>query len=92
MLLCYLIRFFIISSGLVLVGTFPAAADSYSFDTEHSHLVFTYNHLALSTQHARFAGFERSVVFDAENLANSSVEDSIDPAGVVGALEILRID
>ena len=74
---------FLVAGGLALAGILPAtAADRYSFDTEHSHLVFTYNHLGLSTQHARFAGFEGSVVFDSENPANSSVEITIDPASV----------
>ena len=75
--------FIVLAGGLALAGVLPAAAaDRYNFDTEHSQLVLTYNHLGLPTQHARFASFEGSVVFDADDPANSSVEVTIESASV----------
>ncbi len=58
------------------------AADSYSFDTDHSHVMFTYNHLGLSTQHARFTGYEGTVVFDQEDITKSSIDVTIDATSV----------
>lgn len=88
-----IVKFSVLAVGLALAGGLPAAAaDRYSFDTGHSQLVFTYNHLGLSTQHARFADFDGTVVFDPENPANSSVEVTIDPASVRTVTSLLDDD
>ena len=88
-----ILKFIVLFGGLALAGVPPAtAADRYSFDTGHSQLLFTYNHLGLSTQHARFADFEGTVVFDQENPANSSVEVTIDPASVRTVASLLDDD
>lgn len=77
-----LLNFFALSLLALGLALPASAADRYSFDTGHSQLLFTYNHLGLSTQHARFVGFEGSVAFDPENPADSSVEVTIDLASV----------
>jgi len=59
------------------------AADAYTFDKGHSRIVFTWNHLGMSNQSARFASFDGDIAFDAEKAENSKVSVTIDPASVV---------
>jgi polyisoprenoid-binding protein YceI len=69
---------------LLLASTsIASAADAYTFDKGHSRIVFTWNHLGMSNQSARFAGFDGDIAFDAEKAENSKVSVTIDPASVV---------
>jgi polyisoprenoid-binding protein YceI len=71
--------------ALAASATFSSAfaADAYTFDKSHSRIVFTWNHLGMSNQSARFASFDGDIVFDAEKAENSKVSVTIDPASVV---------
>lgn len=51
-----------------------AAPQAYTFDTSHSQVVFTYEHLGFSTTTGMFSGIEGTIEFDAEAPASSSVK------------------
>ena len=53
-----------------------AAPESYTLDSSHSQIVFSYNHLGFSTGYGMFSGFTGDISFDAEDPAASSVEVS----------------
>ncbi|RJL16419.1 YceI family protein [Paracoccus siganidrum] len=57
-------------------GAALAEPQAYVFDTSHSQIVFTYDHLGFSTTTGMFSGIEGNISFDAEDPANSSVEAS----------------
>lgn len=59
---------------LLLPATDLAAADSYSFDRDHTKILFVYNHLGMSNQYGRIMDYDGTVVFDEENPENSKVE------------------
>lgn len=50
-----------------------ATSESYTLDSSHSQIVFSYNHLGYSTTYGMFSGFEGEINFDQENPAASSV-------------------
>lgn len=58
----------------------PAIAEgisgTYTFDPEHSHIVFKYNHMGFSTSHGLITGVTGKVTLDEANKANSTVEAS----------------
>lgn len=58
------------------------AADAYTFDKSHSRIVFTWNHVGMSNQSARFLSFDGDILFDADKAENSKVSVTIDPASV----------
>lgn len=64
---------------LAAVTTTPALADAelYRLDASHSQIVFSWNHLGLSTTYGMFSGFEGEIMFDADDPANSSVSVSM---------------
>jgi polyisoprenoid-binding protein YceI len=73
--------------GLTLVGigiATGAAAEprNYSFDMAHSRIFFDVDHRGFSTMLGRFATFDGTFRFDAENPAASSLDVTIDPASV----------
>lgn len=69
-----------------LMGTVSAfAADKYSFDKKHTEIRFNWNHLGISTQSARFMGFDGTFMIDQENPNNSSVEVSFDSNSIKSA-------
>lgn len=51
-----------------------AAPVEYDFDTSHSQIVFSYDHLGFSTTTGMFSGITGTIMFDAEDPAASSVE------------------
>ncbi|MCE0504576.1 MULTISPECIES: YceI family protein [unclassified Roseivivax] len=51
-----------------------AAPEEWTLDPSHSQVVFNYNHLGFSTTYGMFSGFDGTIMFDAEDPANSSVE------------------
>lgn len=54
-----------------------AAAERYALDASHSQVLFSYNHLGMSTTWNMFSGFEGEIMFDQEDPASSSVSVSI---------------
>ena len=59
-----------------------AAAEQYSFDKDHSNILFSINHLGLSDFRGQFNRFDGKVVLDQENAANSSVSVTIQAASI----------
>lgn len=62
------------------VGAF--AADKYNIDPPHSSVGFKVKHLVVSTTSGRFNEFEGHIMFDENNISNSSVEFTIDAASI----------
>ncbi|WP_408634416.1 YceI family protein [Paracoccus onubensis] len=62
---------FALAAGAVL-----AEPQSYVFDTSHSQIVFTYEHLGFSTTTGMFSGIEGTIRFATEEPENSSVQAS----------------
>lgn len=66
-------------AALVLAGaasTAAASPEAYVLDASHSQIVFTYNHMGLSTTTTVFSGFDGELNLDQKSPANSSVEVS----------------
>ena len=58
--------------------TLPAyAAETFTFDPGHSQVVFSWNHLGLSEQSGKFAGFGGEVTLDEAAIENSTVRVEI---------------
>lgn len=69
---------FVFAAGAAL-----AEPQAFVFDTTHSQVVFTYDHLGFSTTTGMLSGIEGTISFDAEEPANSSVEASFPIASLV---------
>ena len=69
----------IVLAGLIAATPLAAAAasETYTLDSGHSQIVFSYNHLGYSTTWGMFSGFEGEIMFDQEDPANSSVSVSM---------------
>ncbi|QYK40230.1 MAG: polyisoprenoid-binding protein [Paracoccaceae bacterium] len=50
-----------------------AAPETYTIDSSHAQIVFSYNHLGYSTGYGMFGGFGGEIAFDAADPAASSV-------------------
>ncbi len=65
--------------ALGLMGSTSAfAAETYSFDKGHTEIRFSWDHVGMSTQSARFLDFDGTFVIDKEDPAKSSVDVSFD--------------
>jgi len=71
-------------SNLVATSCFAAclalpayAAETFTFDPGHSQVVFSWNHLGLSEQSGKFAGFGGEVTLDEAAIENSTVRVEI---------------
>lgn len=53
-----------------------ASTQTYTLDSSHSQVVFSYDHLGFSTTYGMFSGFEGEIAFDQEDPAASSVSVS----------------
>ena len=69
--------------------TVLGAAQSYTFDKNHSHLQFGIQHLGISTFLGQFQSFDGSVVYDPDDPTKSSVEVTIDIASIDTDVEAL---
>ncbi len=68
---------------LVAPGTDALAEpQEYQFDKGHTQIRISWNHLGLSEQSALFRAYEGSVIFDQEDVSNSAVNVTIDPASI----------
>ncbi len=59
-----------------------AEPHTYEFDKSHTQIRITWNHVGLSEQSAYFRDYQGTIVFDQEDISNSAVEVTIDPASV----------
>mgnify|MGYP003574431898 FL=1 len=73
-----------IASAFVLFAFVSAApaADKYAVDPSHSSVVFAVKHMVISNVLGSFDKFDAVIMYDPENIENSSVEVSIDVASV----------
>jgi len=64
----------LLTTAALMAFAAPAiAADTYTLDSSHSQIIFSYDHLGFSTTYGMFSGFAGEISFDAENPAASSV-------------------
>ena len=68
---------FVLAAAIAASSTAAFAADTYTLDSSHSQIIFSYNHLGFSTTYGMFSGFEGELKLDADNPANSSVSVSM---------------
>ncbi len=59
-----------------------AEAQTYQFDKGHTQIRISWNHVGLSEQSALFREYSGNVTFDQQDVTNSSVNVTIDPASV----------
>lgn len=71
----------------VFASTSSFAADKYEFDSSHSQVVFSYNHLGFSTTYGMFSGFTGSAMLDADDVTKSSVQVEIKTADLITGWE-----
>ncbi len=64
-----------------------AEPQTYQFDKNHTQIRISWNHLGLSEQSLLFREYSGTVTFDEEDVSNSSVEVTIDPASVDSGIE-----
>lgn len=82
-----------LASAIALAGISPALAQDsvpagvYNFDSDHSTIAFTYDHLGFSTSHGLVRGVTGAINLDSENPANSSVEASFPLANLISVAE-----
>jgi len=55
-----------------------AQAQTFAFDPTHTKIMFAYSHLGMSQQYGRFDGFDGEITFNAEKMAESKVNVTID--------------
>lgn len=59
-----------------------AAAEKYTFDKAHTQIIFFVNHLGFSMSEGEFLDYDGHFMFDRENVANSSVDVTIQTASI----------
>lgn len=64
------------AAALALCAAPALASESYTLDSSHSQIVFSYDHLGFSTTYGMFSGFEGQIQFNAEDPAASAVNVS----------------
>ncbi|MGL6290653.1 MAG: YceI family protein [Silanimonas sp.] len=73
----------VLAAALSLGLAAPAfAADAFKFDAGHTYIGFEINHLGFSQTFGEFTQYDGTLTLDRENLANSSIEVSIDTASI----------
>ncbi|NIV92215.1 hypothetical protein GWN42_05275, partial [candidate division KSB1 bacterium] len=70
-----------IISGL-LIASFAFAGDKYKIDTAHSFVGFSVKHLVISNVKGKFNDFSGKIMFDEEDITNSSVDVTIKTASI----------
>lgn len=71
-----------IASIVVLTSAAAKAADTYSFDKSHTHILFYVSHFGFSTTQGEFLDFDGTLLLDPEDPANSTVSVTIDAASI----------
>lgn len=73
-----------LTAGFALAATAAMAEpQTYQFDTSHSQIMFSYDHLGFSTTMGMFGDITGTIVFDAEDPAASSVEATFPVASLM---------
>ncbi|MFO1139495.1 MAG: YceI family protein [Paracoccus sp. (in: a-proteobacteria)] len=84
----------VLAPAAALVALFGATAAmaapaTYTFDPDHSQVVFQYSHMGFSTSTGIINGVTGTLVLDQESLANSTVVATIPLAGLRSIAEVL---
>ncbi len=66
----------LLATALSTAATMSFAADTYTLDSSHSQILFSYEHLGFSTTYGMYSGFEGEISFDQEDPAQSTVSVS----------------
>ncbi len=77
---------FILTTAAVAALFLPSQAfaqiENYSFDKAHTQIIFSVSHLGFSHSHGKFLDFDGGFVFNREEPAKSSVDVTIQTAGI----------
>jgi len=74
---------------LLFVGVGSLAAEPYAFDTNHTRIAYSIDHMGLSQMHGAFRQFTGELQLDVKDLAASSVKIHIDVASIDTGVEKL---
>lgn len=96
----HFIRSSITSSALIAGLAFGGAASAqdlsaipsgtYTVDPTHAYVSFSYNHLGFSNPQLSFDDFDVTVELDVDDVTNSTVAVTIDPASVVAGSDVWK--
>ena len=78
------------AAALFAALSVPALAETYHLDPGHTEVRFYWNHAGLTEQHGEWTSISGTIDFDADNVAATSANITIDPASLhtgVGALD-----
>ncbi len=73
---------FMTSAAALMMSALPAMAETYVLDPTHTEVRFYWNHAGLTEQHGEWLGISGTIEFDAENVATTSADITIDPASI----------
>jgi polyisoprenoid-binding protein YceI len=77
------LKYAVAASAMLVAGAAHAEPKAYTFDTGHSQVVFSYQHLGFSTTSGMFSGITGTINFDQASPAASSVEVEIPLASLM---------
>jgi polyisoprenoid-binding protein YceI len=76
-------KIFATSLIAILLVALPAlAADTYTFDKQHTRIGFSAQHLVISTVDGRFKDFDGTITLDPQDITKSSVKVTIKTASI----------
>jgi polyisoprenoid-binding protein YceI len=77
-------------AGALSLGTASAdAAETYAFDPGHTEIVFSYDHMGMSTQSGQFGSYEGTLTLDRDDPTNSSINVTIQADSIDTGVEAL---
>ncbi len=82
-----MIRTLLVAFAFFAAGAASTRAEVFVFDKGYTALVFSWSHLGLSRQQARFNAFEGTIDIDAANPENSKVDITIRTASVQSGID-----
>jgi len=79
--------------GLALnasAGLSDVPSGAYGLDKTHAYITYTYSHLGYSTPHVGFRSFDVALDLDNEDIANSSVDVTIDATSIDSRVDVFN--
>lgn len=67
---------------LMFAAPARAQVETYTLDKPHTQVIFNINHLGFSNSYGKFTDYEGTITLDRDNLANSSVEVTIQTGSI----------
>jgi len=71
-----------LAAALALLAAPAFAADKFTFDAGHTYIGFEIDHLGFSQTLGEFTGYDGTLTLDRANLANSSIDVTINTASI----------